>query len=165
MLTQSADADGAAGACSPSKRGIGRPMNLILPYPLWVGHSGDERDFPKVLELGIRALVQIAVEEPPLHPPREFIYLRFPLVDGAGNPADLLSLSVHTVAHLLRSGVPTLVCCGAGLSRAPTIAAAALSLAYHEPPERCLERVVGQHRCDVSPGLWAEVLRVLPSRH
>jgi hypothetical protein len=66
-------------------------MNQIPPYHLWIGHAGDGRDYRRLLDLGIRAVVQLAVEEPPLQPPRELIYLRFPLRDGADNPDDLLA--------------------------------------------------------------------------
>src|SRR4051794_40333460 len=99
-------------------------MTQILPYPIWIGHAGDGRDYPRLLDLGIRAVVQLAAEEPPLHPPRELAYLRFPLNDGADNPDDLLSLAVGSLASLVRLHVPTLVCCGAGMSRSPAVAAA-----------------------------------------
>src|SRR4051812_35595809 len=101
-------------------------MNQIPPHALWTGHAGDGRDYPRLFELGIRAVIQIAAEEPPLQPPRELIYLRFPLRDGADNPDDLVSLAVAALASLVRHRVPTLVCCGAGMSRSPAVAAAAL---------------------------------------
>jgi hypothetical protein len=36
-------------------------------------------------------------------------------------------------------------------------------MAFGEPPSDCLQRVVAHHRCDVSPGLWNEVMALLPS--
>ena len=50
------------------------------------------------------------------------------------------------------------------MSRAPTIAAAALALALHKSPEGCLQDVASQHPTDVSPGLWDEVKAVLDSK-
>src|SRR5437879_5630448 len=116
-------------------------MNQIKPYPLWLGHAGDRRDFRPALDAGIQALVELSREEPPADPPRELIYCRFPLLDGAGNDENLLELAINTLAGLIRKRIPTLVCCDMGLSRSPAVAAAALALAAHrETPEDCLQR-------------------------
>jgi protein-tyrosine phosphatase len=138
-------------------------MNQIKPYALWVGHAGEGRDFRQVFDVGIKALVQLAAEELPSQPPRDLIFCRFPLIDGTGNQSELLSLAISTVAQLLQRHLPTLVSCGAGMSRAPAISAAALAVVHRESPEECLERVVRQHPSDVSPGLWTEVTGVLAS--
>lgn len=138
-------------------------MKQIMPYPLWLGHSGDGREFRQLFDAGIKALVDLAAEEPPSQPPRELIYCRFPLLDGAGNDMTLLSLAVNTVANLLERQLPTLVCCDYGMSRGPALAAVALALVYQETPEDCLQRVVAQHRSDVSPALWDELKGFLDS--
>src|SRR5262249_45316796 len=129
-------------------------MNQILPYPVWVGHAGEGRDYRHLFDAGIKALVQLAVEEPAAQPPREMISCRFPLVDGLGNPTEMLYLAIHTLATLVQRHVPTLICCGGGVSRAPAVTAAALALAHHESPESCLQQIVRHHPSDVSPGLW-----------
>ena len=51
-------------------------MNQIEPYGLWVGHAGDGRAYQEAADRGIRAIVQVAITEPPLQPPREFVYCR-----------------------------------------------------------------------------------------
>ncbi len=132
-------------------------MNQIPPYPVWVGHAGEAREYRQLFDAGIKALVTLALEEPPPEPPRELICCRFPLLDGTGNRPEILSLAVNTVATLLRMRLPTLVSCGAGMSRAPAVVAAALALVHQGSPEECLQRVVQYHRADVSPGLWTEV--------
>src|SRR5271167_4199453 len=71
-------------------------MRQILPHSLWLGHAKDAEDFKQIFDLGINALVQLAVEEPAVQLPRELIYCRFPLVDGPGNEARLLSLAITT---------------------------------------------------------------------
>src|ERR1700687_3102308 len=124
-------------------------MNQILPYPLWLGHAGESRDFQKIFDLGDKFLVQLAAEEPSLQPPRELAYCRFPLLDGPGNRSELLFLAVSTVATLVKMRVPTLVTCGAGISRGPAVAAAALSMGHHELPESYLEKVLEHHPGDV----------------
>src|SRR5262249_47518408 len=116
------------------------------------------RDFRKVFDQGIKALVQVAVEEPAVQPPRELIYFRFPLIDGAGNEVDVLQLAVTTVSALLQRHLPTLVACGSGLRRSPAIAA----LAHQETPEESLQKVAAHSPCDVSPGLWKEVVELGP---
>jgi hypothetical protein len=136
-------------------------MNQIQPYSLWLGHAGDHRDFRRVLDEGIQALVELAREEPSAVPPRDLIYCRFPLLDGVGNDDGLLNLAITTVAALVRMRTPTLICCNIGLSRAPAVAAAALALAHNESPEDCLRRVAQHHHSDVSPGLWTEITHLL----
>ena len=136
-------------------------MNQILPHPLWVGHAGEGRDFRRVFDAGIKALVQLAAEELPSQPPRELLFCRFPLVDGSGNNPEVLYLAIHTVTTLLQKRIPTLLACGAGMSRSPAVAAAALSLAHHEPPEDCLQYVIRYHPGDVSPALWSEITGLL----
>lgn len=139
-------------------------MNQVLPYRLWLGHAGDGRDLRQLFDADIRAVVQVAAEEPPSQPPRELVFCRFPLLDGVGNDGNLLLLAVSTVATLLREHVPTLVCDGSGLSRSPAVAAAALAFLHGGPPEDHLQRVTAHHPSDVSPGLWNELTGLLRSR-
>ena len=139
-------------------------MTQIESHPLWIGHAGEGRDLKQIFDIGIRALVDLALEEAPTQAPRELISIRFPLVDGAGNRGELLFLAVSTVATLLKMHVPVLVTCGAGMSRAPAVAAAALAVLETRAPEDCLKQVVKHHASDVSPGLWNEVVAVLPGR-
>jgi hypothetical protein len=138
-------------------------MKQILPHFLWLGHAGDGTDARQLFAVGIEALVQLAMEVPPVQPPRELIYCRIPLVDGSGNSTKLLRLAIRTVAELLSAHVPTLVCCNAGLSRAPAIAAAALSLLSRQSPGDCLRRLAEEHPCDVAPALWDDIVQVLGS--
>jgi protein-tyrosine phosphatase len=135
-------------------------MTRIEPYALWLGHEGDGRDFRRLLGAGIQAVVQLAMEVPPLQPPREMTYLRFPLYDGAGNDPNLLALAVGTLAALLRAGTPALVCCSAGMRRTPAVAAVALAHAHGQSPEEYLEQIARQHPTDVSPAFWEEVRKL-----
>lgn len=139
-------------------------MTQIEPYPLWLGHAGEGRDLQQIFDLGIKAVVDLALEETPTSTPRELIAARFPILDGAGNRGEVLFLAVSTVATLLKLHVPVLVTCGGGVSRAPAVAAAALALLDGNTPEACLKLVAKHHHSDVSPGLWNEVVGVLPGR-
>ncbi len=139
-------------------------MHQILPYHIWVGHAGDGRAFRELFDHGVRAIVQLAIEEPPLQPPREFTFLRFPLLDGQGNDLQLLAFAIKSVQSLIEQTTPTLVCCGAGMSRSPLITAAALSVSGGGTIEDCLKQVVAFHFSDISPGLWDDVCRVLAER-
>lgn len=135
-------------------------MNQVAPYPLWVGHGGEGHAFPRIFEEGIEAVVELAAEEPAYPSRRELIACRFPLIDGAGNRPELLALAIRTVAGLIASGIPTLVCCSGGMSRSPAVVAAALGLVNHECFEDCLKRVAHHHPSDVAPGLWREIVRL-----
>jgi protein-tyrosine phosphatase len=138
-------------------------MNQVQPHRLWVGHAGDGRDFRRLFGQGIEAVVQLAEEEAPLAPPHEILYCRFPLLDGGGNRPEVLSLAVQTLAALVRLRVPTLACCGIGMSRSPAVAAAALSLVSGETPEACLTALAQHHPCDVSTTLWRDIKACLAS--
>jgi protein-tyrosine phosphatase len=136
-------------------------MRQVPGHPLWLGHVGDASDLRAVLAAGIAALIDLALNEPPLRVTRELVYCRFPLFDGPDNPPWLVRTAVDVVAHLVRSGTPTLVFCAAGMSRTPAIAAGALSLLLGCPAGEALSLVAACGPADVSPGLWREVQLVL----
>ena len=140
-------------------------MHHIIPHQLWIGHAGDGRAFRDIFANGIRAVVQLAIEEPPVQTPRELIALRFPLLDGQGNDRELLRLAIETVASLIDQKIPTLVCCGGGMSRSPVIAAAAIAVTSGTDLHACLQEVVKNHPADVSAGLVADVQAVLGDVH
>ncbi len=137
-------------------------MNQIAPYPVWIGHGAEGHDFARILDAGIEAIVELAEEEPSFPSRRDMISCRFPLIDGVGNRPDLLALAIRTVASLIASGVPTLVCCGGGVSRSPAVVAAALALVARKTAEDCLAHVARHHPADVLPGLWEEVISLPP---
>jgi protein-tyrosine phosphatase len=136
-------------------------MTHLEPHPLWLGHEGDGRDFRRLFDAGIQAVVQLAVEVPPIPTPREMISLRFPVYDGPGNDPRLLALAIDSLAALVRTRTPTLVCCAAGMGRTPAIAAAALARVHGEAPEVWLEHIAEKHPTDVAPAFWNEVLGAL----
>ena len=136
-------------------------MRDLPGFSLWIGHAGDARDLAALHDAGILAVVDLASNEPPVLPRRDLVYGRFPLIDGVGNPRWLLRGAVEMVANLLRGEVPTLVACGAGLSRSPCIAGAAIARVRGCSPAEGLRLAIGSGRSDVSPGLWAAVLEAL----
>ena len=136
-------------------------MRRIPEHALWLGNIADGRDLRALLTARVEAVVDLALNEPPPPLTRELVYCRFPLLDGPGNPLWLLRAAVETVAGFLREGVPTLVFCAAGMSRTPAVAATALAATLKRPPGECLEIVAGVGPCDVSAGLWNELLTAL----
>jgi hypothetical protein len=140
-------------------------MRRVEGFPLWIGNARDARDIRAVLDAGIEAVVDLAADEPPVQPTRELVYLRFPLVDGEGNPDWLLSAAVSAVADLFHwHGIPTLVACGGGMSRSLAVAAAALSrVSPPAPRDEFLRQLVADGSADVHPGLWADVKRIVDS--
>ena len=89
-------------------------MREIIPTRLWIGNAMDARNVTGVLGLGIAAVVDLAIEEPPIQFPRDVVYCRFPLIDGTGNQPAVLRVAIDTVAYFIASRTPTLVACGAG---------------------------------------------------
>ena len=135
-------------------------VRRIEPYALWIGNAGDGSQPALLYETGIRCVVQLAYEERAAELPRDLIVVRVPLNDGAGNDPAALRLAISTVAELIEQKIPTLVCCGAGMSRSPAIVAMALSKIENHSAAACLERLTAQHAADVSTSLWADLMRL-----
>jgi hypothetical protein len=130
-------------------------MRQVGDYPLWIGTARDARDIRVVLGAGVRAVVDLAVEEQPVAPTRELVYLRFPLVDGDGNDPKLLRSMLRAVTALVRERVPTLVACGMGMSRSLAVAGVAFATVYGLDPADVMTTVQGPG--DVSPALLREL--------
>ena len=107
------------------------------------------------------AVVDVAAEEAPVIIPRDMTYCRFPLLDGEQDNKHVIRTAVNTTAAFIRSQLPTLVACGAGVSRSPAIVAGALAVAEGTTPDECLKRIAAGHPHDLSPQLWEDVKRVL----
>ncbi len=136
-------------------------MRKVEGTTLWIGHAGDARNLVLLNESGIRAVVDLAEEEPPLQLSRELVVLRFPLVDGGGNPRWLLEMALTDVERLLRWKVETVVTCGGGLSRSPCVAAGALARLRGWSFDEALSRITKSASADVAPGFAAEVCALL----
>ena len=135
-------------------------MRSAIPQRLWIGTATDARDISAVLARGIIAIVDLAMEEPAIHTPRDIVYCRVPLVDGAGNRPEIIRAAVDLAASLIESRVPTLVACGAGMSRSPIIVAAAVARVEGKTLEQSLEEITAGVVHDVSTSLWAEIKAV-----
>lgn len=139
-------------------------MRRIDGFPLWIGTARDARDIKGVLDAGIEAIVDLSIMNEPVTPTRELVYLRFPLIDGEGNPQWLLSVAIHAVEELVRHSVPTLVACDGGMSRSLAIAAHAVcSVSPSGDPDDFLRQLASTGPADVHPALWADVKRSVES--
>jgi hypothetical protein len=127
---------------------------------VWIGNALDARSVAAVLFLGIRAVIDLAASEPAIQYPRDIVYCRIPLNDGAEDNSATLRLAVFSTTELVKSQVRTLVACSAGMSRSPAIVAAALALAEGLEPDEALLRVASTGPHDVAPSLWREIKRV-----
>jgi len=127
---------------------------------LWLGTAQDLRQIPQCLKQGITAIVDLAIEEPVPTMPRVTNYCRFLVTDdGENDPANLqAAISVSTV--FLQGGHAAAICCNAGLSRSPSIAAAILSRVSGQSLVACLERIAAEKHINVNPALWNQVVRV-----
>jgi len=135
-------------------------MREIIPGRLWLGNAGDGRGPARLLEAGIVAVINLAVEEPSPILPRTMTYCHFPIMDGAQECEGVLVVAIQTLVSLLRNRVPVLVHCGAGMSRSPAVVAAALAIVEGGSPEERLRQIVSGHPHDVSAQLWEAVRRI-----
>jgi len=136
-------------------------MREVLPGLLWVSNAIDARDISGVLGTGIEAVVDVAIEEKPIAFPRDILYCHIPLNDGEGNRPEFLRTAVGLVVRLIAAKCRTLVCCGAGMSRSPAIAAMAIARLRDEAPENILLEIAERGPHDVSPTLWGELNRAV----
>jgi protein-tyrosine phosphatase len=132
-------------------------MRRVSDFPLWISNARDARNLQGLHDAGIVAVVDLAAEEKPATLAREMVYLRYPLMDGAGNPVWMLRLAVRAVARLSGEWVPTLVACGAGMSRSPAVVAVALGEIGVQTADEWIAELKDCGPVDVSPGLWAEL--------
>lgn len=139
-------------------------MRQVSADCLWLGTARDARDIRALHDHGVRAVIDLAAEEPPAQLSRDLVYCRLPLLDGEGNPEWLLQAAIETTARCIERRVPTLVACSGGMSRSPVIAAAALSAAGGGPIDACLLRIIGDGPRQVSPALWNSISRIASLR-
>jgi hypothetical protein len=126
-------------------------IRSVFDERLFVGDAMDARDAQLLFDNQIGAVVDVAANEQPAQLPREIIYCRFPIIDGDGNSPDLLRLAVETVVKLIRGNCRTLVACSAGMSRSPSVAAAAISVVTDRSMDVCLQALIENGPHDVSP--------------
>jgi protein-tyrosine phosphatase len=136
-------------------------MREVISGTLWIGNALDARDVTGVLGLGITAIIDLAIEEPPIQFPRDIACCRFPLIDGSSNQPAILRAAIETTVTLIKSGTPTLVACGAGMSRSPAIVAAAMATLEGGTLSEALGRLTAGQPHDVSPSLLAEISDVM----
>lgn len=139
-------------------------MREVISNLLWIGHAQDAHDARQVLSHGIRAVIDLAVNEPPAQFPREVTYCRFPLNDGSGNDLAVLRAAISTTGILVEARLPTLVCCSAGMSRSPAVVAAALAQVQKLDLDAALLQVAGGGPHDVSTAFWSDVTSAMASR-
>jgi protein-tyrosine phosphatase len=132
-------------------------MREILPSRLWLGNAADIRDVESILQNGIQAVIDLAIEQLMPTLPRTLVFCRFPIMDGEQNSSTPLRTAIETLVLFLKRGIPTLVCCSAGMSRSPAVVAGALSVFQGGTPDDCLRQIVLGHPHDVSPQLWQDV--------
>ena len=132
-------------------------MREILSGRLWLGNSADLRNVEGILQNGIQAVIDLAIEQLMPTLSRTLVYCRFPVLDGQQNHATALRTAIETVVLFLQREIPSLVCCGAGMSRSPAVIAAALSVFQGGTPDDRLRQIAIGHPHDVSPQLWEAV--------
>ncbi len=134
-------------------------MIQIPDTAIFLGNAGDLWDISSVLAHGVEAIIDLAVEEPIPKMPPVITYCRFALTDHGENSEPLVRAAVTSAATLIAGGVLTAVCCNAGLNRSPSIAAAAMSVAFQSEPASELRRIAELKSIDVNPALWSQVVR------
>lgn len=132
-------------------------MREIYADRLWTANAREARTPSDLFEAGIAAVVDVAYEESPAQLPRQLIHCRFPIVDGAGNDPTLLRLALLTTVELLKSGMPSIVACSAGMSRSPAIAICALAVYLAQSPDSVLASVNEKLSFELHGGLWTDV--------
>ncbi|PQO47058.1 dual specificity protein phosphatase family protein [Blastopirellula marina] len=137
-------------------------MREILSDRLWIANALQIRDIRNVLLCGVTAVVDLAMEEKPIVFPRDIVYVRMPITDGAGNPRAILKATWELVAELIEAERPTAVACSAGMSRSPVIVAAALAKVEKKPLKEVILRMAEMHPLDVSPALLQDVMQPEP---
>jgi len=88
------------------------------------------------------------------------IYCRFPLNDSGGNTNSIIQTAIRTTISIINDNHRTSVACSAAMSRAPSIACAALAIATSRDADECLAEIAPDGPYDVSSVLWADIKQV-----
>ncbi|MFO0924334.1 MAG: hypothetical protein U0905_17805 [Pirellulales bacterium] len=106
---------------------------------------------------GIRAVVDLAINEKPAELGRELICCRFPINDGDGNPDWLIAIAIKLLFRWfdMRSGRLWLV--ARALSHFHRSRRQCLRIAIFD---ECLMELIDDAPNDVSPILWTHIKRV-----
>ena len=136
-------------------------MREIIPQLLWIGNALEARDITRVLQNGTEVVIDLAIEEKPIQFPREIVYCRFPLIDGHGNAPELLQAAVESAARFVFAKRRSLICCGAGMSRSPAVAAKVLARIRGCTAEESLLEIASHGPHDVSPLLWTDLSKAV----
>lgn len=129
-------------------------MIQISTTCLWLGNAADLRDVRGALAEGIQAIIDLAIEEPCPKLPRVFNYSRFSITDDGENNPVVICAAVCLATAYARSQYPVAICCNAGLSRSPTLAAVALAATTETPAKEWLQQISAMKPTDVNPSLW-----------
>ncbi len=138
-------------------------MREVIANSLWIGNARDARDVPAIMAQAIAAVVDVALEEHPAVLPRDVAYCRFPLLDGEGNSTAMIQAAIRTTASFLEAKICTLVTCGGGMSRSPSVAAMAIAQIEHIHPEEALKRIAATGPHDVSTIFWKQLIECFPT--
>jgi protein-tyrosine phosphatase len=136
-------------------------MYESIPHLLWIGHAGDLLKPAAIEAAAIKAVLQVALAEQMPQLSRELLFAHFPILDGSGTTPGVVAAAVDLAATLIRNRVPTLICCSAGMSRSPCIAAGALAIARNIEPNEALLSIISDRPHDISPALWNAVCEVV----
>ncbi len=111
-------------------------MREILPNKLWLGNAADVRNVEGIMQSGIQAVIDLAIEQLLPTLPRSLVYCRFPILDGQQSSSTAIADAIETLVSVLATGgIPSLVCCSAGMSRSPAVVAGALSVFQGGTPD------------------------------
>lgn len=136
-------------------------MREVIPEVVWIGNALDARNIQGVLNAGFQVVVDLAIEEPPAQLPRDIVYCRFPLHDGAGNPNVLIESAIDLIVRFVRERIPTLVACSGGMSRSPLIVSAVVATINDISFDEAIRRVTTTGPCDFSPALYAALRHLI----
>lgn len=128
---------------------------------LLLGTSEDLKDIRTVLGEGISAIIDLGIEEPVPLLPRATNYCRLTLSDDGENDPATVAAAIRMAATFLAGDHDVLICCHAGLSRSPSVAAAALAITRGQSASHALCMLGGLKRTDVSAAFWNQVVTVL----
>lgn len=132
-------------------------MIEIVPSLVWLANGPEVRDLELIGEMHIEAIVDLAYEELPVCSLRSKLVIRVPLIDGEGNNLQHIRLAITYTAELIRSKTPFVIACSAGISRSPTILAAALSTLGDGSIEEKLALISTKKQIGTSTVFLAEV--------
>jgi len=125
----------------------------MTDYELYIGDFQDASRPEKLQERGVNSVLKLTYQDPKEGYPDSVEVHEFIMVDGPRNEYEVFVEAVERLLELFESGNTVFAHCNAGMSRSPTVSAAAIALHESMEFESALDKIRESRNIQPHPAL------------